>query len=155
MSTYPSPSPIEEKRPGFLRRPVPMWAFLLLVVIIGIIIFLPALLPFTSTPIKEPLILTPDSRTFNITGTQSINANFTVANLNTTSTIAATVTIVLVPTTPHVNATIYGVQTGDSFVAATNGRSVSFLPGGNTLILHVISDSGARGNYTVHVSLSG
>jgi hypothetical protein len=153
MSTYPGPSPIEEKRPGFLRRPVPMWAFLLLVVIIGIIIFLPALLPITSTSIKQPLVLSPDSRTFNITGTRSITANFTVANLNMTSTITATVTITLVPATPHVNATIYGVQTGDSFVAATNGRIVSFLPGGNTLMLHVISDPMAHGNYTVHVSL--
>lgn len=154
MSTYPGSSPTEEKKPSFLRRPVPMWAFLLLVVIIGIIIFLPALLPITSTSIKQPLVLTPDNRTFNITGIQSISANFTVANLNATNTITASVTITILPTTTHVNATAYGVQTGDTFVAATNGRNVAFLPGGNTLILHILSDSGAKGNYTVRVSLA-
>lgn len=133
-----------------------MWAFLLLVVTIGLIIILPAFLPFQTNTIRQPLILTPDSRTFNMTSSKTITANFTVANLNTTSTITTTATVALTPASPHINATIYGVKTGSDFVLATNGGRVSFLPGGNTLVVRIISDSTATpGNYTLHVSLVG
>jgi hypothetical protein len=91
-----------------------------------------------------------------MTASKTITANFTVANLNSTSTITSTVTVTLTPATPHVNATIYGVQTGSNFVLATNGRMVSFFPGGNTLVVRIISDSTImQGIYTVQVSLSG
>src|SRR5215469_14129663 len=116
MSTYPAPSPIEEKRPGFLHRPVPMWAFLLLVVVIGLLVFLPAFVPVTPPPsIRQPLILIPDSRAFYIPGGKTMTENFTVANLNATSAITATASVTLTPNT-HANATIYGVVTGTSFV---------------------------------------
>src|SRR5215472_12948330 len=155
MSTYPAPSPIEEKRPGFLHRPVPMWAFLLLVILIGLLVFLPAFLPLTPpASIRQPLVLTPDSRTFYIPGNKTMTENFTVANLNATSAITASASVTLAPTNPHVNATIYGVVTGTSFVLATDGGTLSFPPGGNTLIIHVISDLSGAGNYTVRVSLS-
>ena len=90
-----------------------------------------------------------------MTQSKIITANFTVANLNLTSTITTSATVTLAPATAHVNATIYGVQTGSNFVLATNGKTVSFLPGGNTLVVRITSDANVAvvGNYTVYVFL--
>ena len=63
MSSYPGTGVPEPRKPGFLRGPVPMWAFLLLVVILVGVIFLPAFLPIFTVTIRQPLVLTSDHQT--------------------------------------------------------------------------------------------
>src|SRR5207237_9750058 len=92
MSTYPGTAPAEPKKPCFLRRPVPMWAFLLLVIIFGMVIFLPAFLPSSFVTIKQPLVLNSDNQTLSITNETVITANSTVPNLNATNAIPTTPT---------------------------------------------------------------
>lgn len=92
----------------------------------------------------------------------TITANFTVANLNQTNTIPATATATLlfpnstaVPTKDNITLTIYGVQTRGSFTASSDGKSVSFPPGGNTLIVRVVPAAKALpGSYVVTVALA-
>ena len=67
-----------------------MWAFLLLVIIFGIVIFLPAFLPSSFVTIKQPLVLTSDNQTLSIINGTVMTANFTVANLNATDEISTT-----------------------------------------------------------------
>jgi hypothetical protein len=164
------PSPIEEKKPSFWHRPVPMWAFLLLVVIFILILFVPAFFSPTLPTIQQPLVLTPDSRSICISSTvagcfvlgSTNTTDFTVANLNATDTISATATATLlfpnstlVPANANVTLAISGVKTGNSFVTSTDGKSVSFPPGVSSLVVTVVSKANsATGNYTVRVSLS-
>ena len=162
MSSSSGPNPFEEKKPSFLRRPVPMWAFLLLVIVLVVFFFLPAFLTTLPPSTQQPLILTPDSRAITISTGETITANFTVANLNLTDAIPATASATLlfpnstvVPASYNIALTIYGVQTRNSFVASNDGKSVSFPPGGNILIVRVVSTSSAvPGSYTIRVSLS-
>ncbi len=155
MSSYPGVGLSEPKKPGFLRRPVPMWAFLLLVVILVIVIFLPALLPSSSITISQPLVLTSNNQTLSIINGTVTTANFTVANLNTTNAISTTANATLAKANSHITLTISGVQTENSFAASPDGKSVTFQPGGNTLVIRVSSDATAiSGNYTVQVSLA-
>jgi hypothetical protein len=155
MSSYPGTGLPEPKKPGFLRRPVPMWAFLLLVVILVIVIFLPAFLPSSIVSISQPLVLTTDNQTLNITPAETTSANFTVANLNTTSTISAKATATLAPASPYIALKVFGVETGDVFTNSTDGKTVSFQPGGNILVIRVTADGlTMAGNYTIHVSLA-
>jgi hypothetical protein len=160
MSSYPSP--VEEKKPSFWRRPVPMWAFILLVVIIILILFIPGF--FTSPPptIQQPLVLSPDSRTMYITTDDTIAANFTVTNLNTTNTISATAKATLyyfsnsteAPATANITLMVYGVYTGTSFAAAGTGNTVSFQPGGNTLVIDLKAQNARPALYTITVALT-
>ena len=162
MSSSPGPIPFEEKKPSFLRRPVPMWAFLLLIVLLVVFLFLPAFLSPLPPSIQQPLILTPDNRPITISQGQTIKANFTVANLNLTDTISATATATLlfpnstvVPAKDNITLTIDGVQTRNSFVPSTDGKSVSFPLGVSILIVKVVSTSNAApGNYVIAVSLA-
>jgi len=132
-----------------------MWAFLLLVVILVIVIFLPAFLPISTVTISQPLLLTSDNQTLSISPGEITTANFTVANLNTTSMISTTATSTLAPASSHIVLTISGVETGKVFTNSTHGKTVSFQPGGNTLVARVTSDATTiAGNYTVHVSLA-
>ena len=143
-----------------------MWAFLLLVIVLFVFIFIPTFFALFAGPppaIQQPLVLTPDNRAITITQGVTTTANFTVANLNLTSTIPATATATLlfqnnstvVPARDNITLTIYGVQTGNSVVASSDGKSVSFPPGGNILIVRVVPASiAASGNYVVRVSLS-
>ena len=164
MSSIPGQVPFEEKKPNFLRRPVPIWAFLLLVVLLVILLFLPGP-PLPLPPsIQQPLILTPDNRpiTINPGETTTITANFTVANVNQTNTIPATATATLlfpnstaVPAKDNITVTIYGVQTRSSFIASSDGKGVSFPPGGNILIVRVVPAAMALpGSYIVTVALA-
>ena len=161
MSSSSGPVPFEEKKPGFLRRPVPMWAFLLLIVLLVVFLFLPAFLSPLPPSIQQPLILTPDNRPITISQGETTKANFTVANLNQTD-IPATATAnllfsnsTIVPAKENITLTIVGVQTRNSFVASTDGKSVSFPPGVSILIVKVVSTSNALpGNYVITVSLS-
>src|SRR6266540_7266936 len=153
MSAYPNQGPLEEKRPGFLHRPVPMWAFLLLVIILILILFVPAFLIPCPPRIQQPLLVTPESRTVFINVTQ-ISANFSVSNLNATNTLSATATATLSPPNVNVTLTISGVQTGNSFVVSSDGKTVSFPPGVNTLIVTIDPTNNMMpGNYTVELSL--
>ena len=163
MSAGPGPPPFEEKKPSFWRRPVPIWAFLLLVVVLFLLLFLPAFFAALPPSIQQPLVLTPDSRSITVTQGATLTANFTVANLNQTNTIPATATATLffqnnstlVPARDNITLIVYGVQTGNSFVASSDGKSVSFPPGGNILIVRVVAASiSASGPYVVRVSLS-
>ncbi len=155
MSSYPGTGVQEQKKAGFLRRPVPMWAFLLFVVILVIVIFLPAFLPISTVTISQPLLLTSDNQTLSISPGEITTANFTVANLNTTSMISTTATSTLAPASSHIVLTISGVETGKVFTNSTDGKTVSFQPGGNTLVARVTSDATTiAGNCTVHVSLA-
>jgi hypothetical protein len=139
-----------------------MWAFLILVVAIVLLLFIPAFLTIPPPTIQEPLVLTPDTRSITVNPGQTTTANFTVANLNQTVSIPATATATLlfqnstaVPANYNITLTISGVQTRNSFVASTDGKSVTFLPGGNTLVVHVVATSKAvPGSYVVKVSLS-
>ena len=145
-----------KKKPSFLRRPVPMWAFLLLVVILVIVIFLPAFLPISTVTISQPLVLTSNNQTLSISPGEITTANFTVANLNSTSVISTTPTITLAPASSHIVLMISGVETGRVFTNSTDGKTVSFQPGGNTLVIRATADlTTLAGNYTVHVSLTG
>jgi hypothetical protein len=153
---------MEEKRTSFWRRPVPMWAFILLVVIFILILFVPAFFaPFPPT-IKEPLVVTPDARTMFISSNQTIAVNFTVADLNTTSSISATVTPTLlyfpnltqVPATGNITLTVSGVNSGTGFTPAGAGNTVSFQPGGNTLIIDVKAQNAKPGTYSIIVALN-
>ena len=156
MGTYPGTGSAEPKKPGFLRRPVPMWAFLLLVIIFGIVIFLPAFLPSSFVTIKQPLVLNSDNQTLSIINGTVITANFTVANLNATNAISTTANATLTKPNPTITLTIAGVQTGNVFVASPDGRSVTFEPGGNILVVRVSADpTTTSGNYTIHVALAG
>lgn len=134
-----------------------MWAFLLLVAFLIILFFIPAFLPSSIVSIKQPLILTSDSQTISIGPNQTITLYFTVANLNATSTITTTANATFL-TTPATNMTltILGVQTGSSpLVSSSDGKTVSFLPGGNSLVVRVNAGSKAvLGSYTVKVSLA-
>ena len=164
MSSSPGPVPFEEKKPSFLRRPVPMWAFLLLIVLLVVFLFLPAFLSPLPPSIQQPLILTPDNRPITISqGETTASVNFTVANLNQTNTIAATARATLlfpnstiVPAKDNITLTIYGVQTRGSFTASSDGKSVSFPPGGNILIIRVVltPPNSLLGNYIITVSLA-
>jgi hypothetical protein len=155
MSSYPGTGLPEPKKPGFLHRPVPMWAFLLLVVIIGIVIFLPAFFPSSFVAIKQPLILSSDNQTLSIINGTVTTANFTVANLNVTSAISTTANATLVKPNSHITLSISGVQTGNVFAASPDRKSVTFQPGGNTLVVRISADATAvSGNYTLHVSLA-
>lgn len=156
------PAPIEEKKPSFWRRPVPMWAFILLVVIFILILFVPAF--FTPLPptITEPLIISPDTRTMFINSNETIVANFTVADINTTSTISAIATPTLfyfsnttrVPTNGNITLAISGVYIGTSFTAVSAGNTVSFQPGANTLVLNIKAQNAKPGIYAVTVALT-
>ena len=160
MSSYPNP--IEEKKPSFWRRPVPMWAFILLVVIIILILFIPGF--FTPVPptVQQPLVLSPDSRTMYITTNDTIAANFTVTDLNATNTISATANATLyyfsnstrALGTANITLTVYGVYTGTSFAAAGTGNAVSFQPGGNTLVIGVKAQNARPALYTITVELT-
>lgn len=156
------PAPIEEKKPSFWRRPVPMWAFILLVVIFILILFVPAFFtPFPPT-ITEPLVVSPDTRTVYINANETTIANFTVADINTTSTISATATPTLfyfsnstqVPANGNITLTVYGVYTGNSFTAAGAGNTVSFRPGANTLVVNVKAQNAKPGIYSIRVELT-
>jgi|SRR5438552_3941688 len=82
-------------------------------------------------------------------------ANFTVANLNSTSAISTTPTITLAPASSHIVLMISGVETGTVFTNSTDGKTVSFQPGGNTLEIRVTADATTfAGNYTIRVSLA-
>ncbi len=153
--SYPSPPPYEAKKPGFLHRPVPMWAFLAFVIIIVVLMFASLFIGYTPPSIQQPLVLIPDSRTVSITPGQTFTANFTVANLNSTNTISDTVTLTLVPANSNVTLTASGVQTGTSFAPPNSDGTLPFQPGGNTLVVRVAANANAlRGNYTIQVSLS-
>jgi hypothetical protein len=156
------PAPIEEKKPSFWRRPVPMWAFILLVVIFILILFVPAFFAPLPPTIKEPLVVTPDARTMFISSNQTIAVNFTVADLNTTNSISATATLTLlyfpnstqVPATGNITLTVSGVDSGASFTPAGAGNAVSFQPGGNTLIIDVKAQNAKPGTYSIIVALN-
>lgn len=161
MSSYPSP--IEQKKPSFLRRPVPMWAFLLLVVVLIIyLVILPLSITTLPPTIQQPLVVIPENMPVTINQGVTTTANFTVANLNQTNSIPATATATLlfpnttaVPANYNITLTISGVQTGNSFVTSTDGKSVTFLPGGNILVVHIVATSKAvAGSYVIKVSLS-
>ena len=161
MSSSPGPAQFEEKKPSFLRRPVPVWAFLLLIVLLVVFLFLPAFLTPLPPSIQEPLILTPDNRPVTISSGENTTVNFTVANLNQTDTIPATATATLlfpnstvVPASYNITLMISGVQTRNSFVRSTDGKSVSFPPGGNILIIRVISAKTLPGEYVIVASLA-
>jgi hypothetical protein len=156
------PSPVEQPRPSFWRRPVPMWAFILLVVIIILILFIPGF--FTSPPatIQQPLVLSPDSRTMYITSNDNITLDFTVTNLNATNAISATANATLyyfsnstkTPATANITLTVYGVYTGTGFIATGAGNKVSFQPGGNTLVIDVKAQKATPALYTITVALT-
>jgi hypothetical protein len=156
------PGPIEEKKLSFWRRPVPMWAFILLVVVIILILFVPAFFVIPPPTIQQPLAISPDSHTMFINSTETTTANFTVTNLNSTNAISATATATLyyfdnstqVPADNNLTLTVSGVQTGTSFAAAGTGNSVTFQPGGNTLIVDVKAQNAKRGIYSVIVGLT-
>lgn len=162
MSSSPGPVPFEEKKPGFFRRPVPMWAFLLLIVLLIVFLFLPAFLSPLPPSIQQPLILTPDNRPITVRQGETTTVNFTVANLNQTNAISATAAATLlfpnstiVPAKDNITLTIVGVQTRNSFAASTDGKSVSFPLGVSILIVKVVSTSNAApGNYVIAVSLA-
>ncbi len=139
-----------------------MWAFILLIVIIIVILFVPGF--FTPLPpsITQPLVLSPDSRTLYISSNDSLAIDFAVANLNTSNTISATANATLtyfansmrVPANGNITLTVYGVYTGTNFVSATTSNSVSFQPGGNTLVIDLKALDATAQLYTITVSLS-
>lgn len=132
-----------------------MWAFLLLVVILVVVIFLPAFLPSSTVTIRQPLVLTSNDQTLNIINGTMTMAKFPVANLNATNAISTTANATLTMPNSHITLTISGVQTGSAFAASPDGKSVTFQPGGNTLVIRVSADATATsGIYTVHVSLA-
>ena len=162
MSSYPGSSPTEGKRPSFFRRPVPMWAFLLLIVIIVLILFIPALIAPTPPSIQQPLAFTPDSRPIFIQASQNFTENFSVANLNSTSTISATATATLffanstiASASVNVTLTVSGVQTRGSFTVSSDHKTVSFPPGASTLVVRVVSKPTTPvGYYIIEVTLA-
>lgn len=135
-----------------------MWAFLLLVIIIILILFVPAFFATAPPTIKQPLILTADSQTLSIGPNQTSILDFTVANLNTTNTISTTANATLRPASQNINLTILGVKTGNgSLVVSSDGKTVSFPPGGNILEVRVTSNSKVplpAASYMVTVSLA-
>ena len=158
MSGYSVGTATEPTKPGFLRRPVPMWAFLLLVGFLLINIILTAFIPAPQiVAIKQPIVITSDSQTIPIVQNLTSTLYFTVANLNLTNTITTTANATFL-TTPASNMTltILGVQTGSSpLVSSGDGKTVSFLPGGNFLVVRVVAGSKAvPGSYTVKVALA-
>jgi hypothetical protein len=132
-----------------------MWAFLLLVLLLVLTNVLGFFITSPTATIMQPLVLTSNSQTLNLRPGETTTANFTVANLNTTNTIPATATAILAPANSNITLSMSGVQTRGSFAASTDGRSVSFLPGGNTLVVLVkANNNAAAGSYTIQVSLS-
>jgi hypothetical protein len=140
-----------------------MWAFIFLVVVFILILFVPAFFAPLPPTIKQPLVVTPDTRTLFINSTETASVNFTVADLNSSSTISATATPTLfyfsnstqVPSSGNITLTVYGVYTATSFTPAGSGNSVSFQPGGNTLVVDVKSGQKARsGIYSISVALT-
>jgi hypothetical protein len=158
--TYPSP--VEEKRPSFWKRPVPMWAFILLIIILVFLLFVPNFFIPTPPTIQQPLVLSPDSRTMYVNANQSTAINFSVVDLNATNNISANATATLsyfsnstaVPASGNITLTVYGVYTGTTFTAATSSNSVSFQPGGNTLVINLKAQDAKPGLYTITVALS-
>lgn len=159
MSTFPTP--VEEKKPGFLRRPVPMWAFLILVIVFIFLLVLPLFVSSPLPTIQQPLVITNNLQTIYINkSNETITANFTIANLNSTNTIPASpVAAIINPATggtltnTNIALTILGVQTGPSFVNSTNG-SVDFPPGGNILVVRAVATNAGIGNYTLRLSFA-
>lgn len=159
-----SPTPVEEKKPSLWHRPVPLWAFLLLVVLLAVLIVPNLLISLISPPvaISQPLILSQDSRTMYLGANETTVANFTVTDLNATGPLPATVSLILtyfsnstkVPTTGNVTSSVKGVYTGTSFAAASSGNSVVFQFGGNTLAINITSQRAKSGLYTLTVALS-
>lgn len=161
MSTFPAPMQGEERKPGFLRRPVPMWAFLILVIVFLLILIIPI---FTTSPlptIYQPLVITNNPQTIHFANSnETITANFTVANLNATNTISASVVAAIINpatdatlTNTNIALTILGVQTGTTFVNSSNNNA-AFPPGGNVLVIRAVATNAVVGNYTLRVSLT-
>jgi hypothetical protein len=158
--TYPSP--VEEKKPSFWKRPVSVWVFVLVIVVLVLFLFVPSFFIPVPPTIQQPLVLSPDSRTMFISANQSTAIDFSVVDLNATNNISANVTATLsyfsnsmpVPASGNVTLTVYGVYTGTTFTAATSSNSVSFQPGGNTLVINLKAQNATPELYTITVALS-
>lgn len=151
----------EEKKRGFLRRPVPMWAFLALVVVFILVLVVPSFIAPTFPTIQRPLVMTNNPQTIYITKSNvTITANFTIANINATNTISANAVAAIINpatggtlTNTNIALTILGVQTGASFVS-TNNNSVDFPPGVSILVVRAVATNAVVGNYTLRLSLT-
>lgn len=161
MSTFPTPTTGEEKKPSFLRRPVPMWAFLILVLVFIFILVLPLLVSSPLPTIQQPLVITNNPQTIYIgKSNETITANFTIANLNSTNTISTSIVAAIIDpktdatlTNTNIALTILGVQTGASFASST-GNNVAFPPGGSTLVVRAVATNALIGNYTLRLSFA-
>lgn len=161
MSTFPNPVPGEEKKPGFLRRPVPMWAFLILVIVFIFLLVLPLFVSSPLPTIQQPLVVTNNPQTIYFDkSNETITANFTIANLNATNSIPATVVAAIINPVTHatltntnITLTILGVQTGANFVSSS-GNNVDFPPGASTIVVRAVATNAVIGNYTLRLSFA-
>ena len=138
-----------------------MWAFLLLVIYLLVALVVQNILLPPSPVIRQPLTLSPDSRTMYLGANETTVANFTVTDLNDTNPLSAIVILNLtyflnstqVPARGNVTLSVQGVYTGTSFASAGSGNSVVFQFGGNTLVINIKTQDAKPGLYTLTVAL--